>query len=55
MHLIISYFIFFKQEQDHLKRFHITWELDNKNLFRIIIYENELVQNSIPNLFELLK
>jgi hypothetical protein len=45
----------FVKEREHLKRFQLTWELDNKNLFRIIIYQNELIQNTIPNIMQLLK
>ncbi len=53
--IFYSHFVRVIKEREHLKRFQLTWELDNKNLFRIIIYQNELIQNTIPNIMQLLK
>ncbi|XP_074640905.1 uncharacterized protein LOC141898735 [Tubulanus polymorphus] len=42
-------------ENEHLKKFNLTWELHNKHLFQNIIYSDPLVQNSLPVLITQLR
>ncbi|XP_064630166.1 protein FAM193A-like isoform X2 [Lineus longissimus] len=42
-------------EQEHLKRFNLTWELHNKHLFQNIVYTDSLVQSSLPMLMAQLR
>ncbi|XP_058526329.1 protein FAM193A isoform X2 [Ochotona princeps] len=37
-------------ENEHLRKFQVTWELHNKHLFENLIFSEPLVQNSLPAL-----
>lgn len=38
------------QENEHLKKFQVTWELHNKHLFEDLVFSEPLLQNSLPAL-----
>lgn len=37
-------------ENEHLKKFQVTWELHNKHLFEDLVFSEPLLQNSLPAL-----
>ncbi|KAG5844969.1 hypothetical protein ANANG_G00133800 [Anguilla anguilla] len=37
-------------EDEHLKKFQVTWELHNKHLFENIVFSEPLLHNSLPSL-----
>ncbi|XP_075713314.1 protein FAM193A isoform X2 [Rhinoderma darwinii] len=37
-------------ENEHLKKFQVTWELHNKHLFENLVFSEPLLQNSLPAL-----
>ncbi|XP_069059753.1 protein FAM193A isoform X5 [Pleurodeles waltl] len=45
----ISTFLF-TLENEHLKKFQVTWELHNKHLFENLVFSEPLLQNSLPTL-----
>ncbi|XP_043918833.1 protein FAM193A isoform X2 [Protopterus annectens] len=42
-------------ENEHLKKFHVTWELHNKHLFESLVFSEPLLQASLPTLVEQLR
>ncbi|KAK1791033.1 hypothetical protein P4O66_002029 [Electrophorus voltai] len=42
-------------ENEHLKKFQVTWELHNKHLFESLVFSEPVLQNSLPTLSALLK
>ncbi|XP_069488207.1 protein FAM193A isoform X2 [Ambystoma mexicanum] len=45
----ISTFLF-TLENEHLKKFQVTWELHNQHLFENLVFSEPLLQNSLPTL-----
>lgn len=43
------------QENEHLKKFQVTWELHNKHLFENLVFSEPLLQNSLPTLVSQLR
>lgn len=41
---------FFNQENEHLKKFQVTWELHNKHLFENLVFSEPLLQSNLPAL-----
>uniref|UniRef100_A0A4W4GLE8 FAM193 C-terminal domain-containing protein n=1 Tax=Electrophorus electricus TaxID=8005 RepID=A0A4W4GLE8_ELEEL len=37
-------------ENEHLKKFQVTWELHNKHLFESLVFSEPVLQNSLPTL-----
>ena len=35
-------------EVEHLRRFSLTWEVLNKNLYESLIYTDPLIENNLP-------
>ncbi|XP_074132949.1 protein FAM193A isoform X1 [Sminthopsis crassicaudata] len=42
-------------ENEHLKKFQVTWELHNKHLFENLVFSEPLLQNSLPTLLSQLR
>ncbi|XP_067415028.1 protein FAM193A isoform X2 [Emydura macquarii macquarii] len=42
-------------ENEHLKKFQVTWELHNKHLFENLVFSEPLLQNSLPTLMSQLR
>uniref|UniRef100_A0A8C5LX96 Family with sequence similarity 193 member A n=1 Tax=Leptobrachium leishanense TaxID=445787 RepID=A0A8C5LX96_9ANUR len=42
-------------ENEHLKKFQVTWELHNKHLFENLVFSEPLLQNSLPALVSQLR
>ncbi|XP_077136285.1 protein FAM193A isoform X2 [Ranitomeya variabilis] len=42
-------------ENEHLKKFQVTWELHNKHLFENLVFSEPLLQNSLPSLVSQLR
>ncbi|XP_025068365.1 protein FAM193A isoform X3 [Alligator sinensis] len=42
-------------ENEHLKKFQVTWELHNKHLFENLVFSEPLLQNSLPTLVSQLR
>ncbi|XP_064305065.1 protein FAM193A isoform X3 [Phalacrocorax carbo] len=42
-------------ENEHLKKFQVTWELHNKHLFQNLVFSEPLLQNSLPTLVSQLR
>lgn len=42
-------------ENEHLKKFEVTWELHNKHLFENVVFSEPLLQNSLPTLVSQLR
>ncbi|XP_018418782.1 PREDICTED: protein FAM193A [Nanorana parkeri] len=42
-------------ENEHLKKFQVTWELHNKHLFENLVFSDPLLQNSLPTLVSQLR
>ncbi|XP_030046979.1 protein FAM193A isoform X2 [Microcaecilia unicolor] len=42
-------------ENDHLKKFQVTWELHNKHLFESLVFSEPLLQSSLPTLVSQLR
>ncbi|KAI1883569.1 hypothetical protein AGOR_G00232930 [Albula goreensis] len=42
-------------ENEHLKKFQVTWELHNKHLFESLVFSEPLLHNSLPALVEQLR
>ncbi|MEE6462656.1 hypothetical protein FKM82_001668 [Ascaphus truei] len=42
-------------ENEHLKKFQVTWELHNKHLFENLVFSEPLLQNSLPGLISQLR
>lgn len=38
------------QENEHLKKFQVTWELHNKHLFENLVFSEPLLQSTLPAL-----
>lgn len=38
------------QENEHLKKFQVTWELHNKHLFEDLVFSEPLLQSNLPAL-----
>lgn len=38
------------QENEHLQKFQVTWELHNKHLFENLVFSEPILHNSLPAL-----
>lgn len=43
------------QENEHLKKFQVTWELHNKHLFESLVFSEPILHGSLPALVAQLK
>lgn len=43
------------QENEHLKKFQVTWELHNKHLFENLVFSEPILHSSLPTLVAQLK
>lgn len=43
------------QENEHLKKFQVTWELHNKHLFESLVFSEPILHSSLPALVAQLK
>lgn len=46
---------FFFQENEHLQKFQVTWELHNKHLFENLVFSEPILHSSLPALVAQLK
>ena len=47
--------VFFPQENEHLQKFQVTWELHNKHLFENLVFSEPILHSSLPALVAQLK
>ena len=45
----------FPQENEHLQKFQVTWELHNKHLFENLVFSEPILHSSLPALVAQLK
>lgn len=49
------FLILISQENEHLKKFQVTWELHNKHLFENLVFSEPILHSSLPTLVAQLK
>lgn len=47
---LISPLLSTPQENEHLQKFQVTWELHNKHLFENLVFSEPILHNSLPAL-----
>lgn len=47
--------VLFSQENEHLQKFQVTWELHNKHLFENLVFSEPILHSSLPALVAQLK
>lgn len=54
---LFFYFLFFAlpQENEHLQKFQVTWELHNKHLFENLVFSEPILHSSLPALIAQLR
>lgn len=47
--------VLFSQENEHLQKFQVTWELHNKHLFENLVFSEPILHSSLPAIVAQLK